>query len=195
MQDNDQGDRGNVVAIDEAMQRWQEKADEEERQYGLFAEPLTEAGKAKAALYYRGSRGRGRPFGSRNKRTERTVAFLLSRHRDPREILLEMAQANVHDLAALLGCSPFEAYQEKRLAAIGVLPYIAQRQPLAVDFTKRSVIYLTINEGVGGAEEVPEVVQLGTVIDGKVEIVVGLEAEGPSAQTQGITLPSRDDHS
>ncbi len=149
-QSNDQGDSGQIIAIDEATRRWkaeQAEADEDERQFGLFAEPRTEAGRAKAIVY---KRGPGRPPGSRNKRTERTVAFLLARHRDPREILLEMAAANVHDLAALYGCSPFEAAQEKRLAAIAVLPYVAARiTPEVVD--NRQIVHLHFGALEGGA--------------------------------------------
>lgn len=117
--------------------------DDDEEQLGLFGEPLTEAGLRRAPE----RRGPGRPAGSRNKRTERTIVRLLARHKDPREVLLEIAEANVYDLAALLQCSLFEAAQEKRLAAIGVLPYVAQKQPLAVDVTNRQVVHLTINEG------------------------------------------------
>lgn len=117
--------------------------DDEDEQLGLFGEALTDEGKRKAMI----KRGPGRPPGARNKRTERTIAWLLGRHRDPRAVLLEIAEANVNDLAALLSCSLHEALQEKRLAAIGVLPYVAQKQPLAIDVTNRSVVYLTINEG------------------------------------------------
>lgn len=143
-QSNNQGDRGNVVAIDEALQRWHREADEEEAQFGLFAEPETEAGRAKLVPY---GRRAGRPPGARNKRTERTAAFLLARHRDPREVLLEIAEANVADLAGLLGCTMLEAAQEKRLAAIAVLPYLASKLPIEVDLRKHSVVHLTIQEG------------------------------------------------
>lgn len=128
------------VILDTAIAAADEPIDAE--QDDLFGPPATPQG----ALLAR-RRGPGRPPGSRNKRTERTVAWLLQRHRDPREVLLEIAEANVHDLAGLLGCSVFEAAQEKRLAAIGVLPYVAQRQPLAIDVTKRSLVYLTIRDG------------------------------------------------
>ena len=67
-------------------------------------------------------------------------------------MLLEIAEANTADLAALLGCSLFEAMQEKRLAAIGVLPYIAARQPIAIDLTRHNVVHLTIQE----ASEAPD---------------------------------------
>lgn len=117
--------------------------DDEDEQLGLFAEARTEEGRRHQQI----KRGPGRPPGARNKRTERTIAWLLGRHRDPRAVLLEIAEANVNDLAALLSCSLHEAMQEKRLAAIGVLPYVAQKQPLAIDVTNRSVVYLTINEG------------------------------------------------
>jgi hypothetical protein len=136
--------KGNVVAIDEAMERWHREADEEDAQFGLFAEPQTEAGKAKALAYRRGP---GRPPGARNRRTERTAAFLLARHRHPIEVLLEIAEANVADLAGFLNCTMMEAAQEKRLAASAVLPYLASRMPLEIDLSKKSVVYLTIVDG------------------------------------------------
>lgn len=121
--------------------------DDEPEQLGLFGAPLTPAGEVKAA----GRIARiGRPPGARNKRTERTVRFLLARHRDPREVLLEIAESNVFDLAALLGCSVHEAMQEKRLAAIGVLPYVAARITPEVLNDNRQVVHLTIHEGRGG---------------------------------------------
>lgn len=164
-----------------------ELGEDEEEQLGLFAAPLTDAGQLKA----QGRRGPGRPLGSRNKRTERTVAWLLARYRDPRAVLLETAQANVFDLAALLGCTPFEAAQEKRLAAIGVLPYVAQKQPLAVDVTNRQVVHLTINEGavtvgedggVGFTARVIENVQYQEVSDDQ-SSRVGQSAVGQSDPT------------
>jgi hypothetical protein len=134
-------DRGMTAAIAELIE-----AEDEAVQLGLFGEPLTEGGAVKA----KGWNGVGRKPGAKNKRTERTVTFLLARHRDPRQVLLEIAEANVFDLAALLKCSPHEAMQEKRLAAIGVLPYVAAKiTPDVVD--NRQVIYLTIGSIDGGA--------------------------------------------
>ena len=133
---------GDVVALDTVLRQQHADADEEDQQLGLFATPQTAAGVLKA-----GVRGPGRPPGARNKRTERTTAFLLARHRDPREVLLEIAEANVADLAALYACSLMEAGQEKRLAAAAVLPYVASRMPLQLDVTKRSVVYLNIVDG------------------------------------------------
>lgn len=136
------GEQAAVEAVAAALAELDD--DGEAEQLGLFGEPQTEAGKA---LFPAEKRGPGRPWGSRNKRTERTVQWLLQRYRDPRAVLLEIAEANVGDLAARLGCSLYEALQEKRLCAQAVLPYVAQRQPLAVDVTNRQVVYLTIHEG------------------------------------------------
>jgi hypothetical protein len=58
MSDQPPGSTGNIVAIDEALERWHNEADEDDRQFGLFAPPQTEAGKAKALVY---KRGPGRP--------------------------------------------------------------------------------------------------------------------------------------
>lgn len=159
-----QHSKGLPTAIDEALDRWHAEADAEEAQFGLFAPPQTKAGMAKAAVYRRGP---GRPPGARNRRTERTAAFLLARHRDPREILLEIAEANIDDLAALMQCTPHEAMQEKRLAAIGVLPYITSKMPIEIDLTKRSVVYLNIVDGYAApASAVDGVAMQVTVLDG-----------------------------
>lgn len=132
------------VAVRAAVEAFEEEPEPE--QLGLFAPAETDAGKLKER---EGSRGPGRPAGAKNKRTERTTAFLMQRHRDPREVLLEIAEANLKDLAGLLGCSLHEALQEKRLAAIGVLPYVAQKLPLAVDVTTWKGIRLVIDDGAG----------------------------------------------
>jgi hypothetical protein len=176
------GEKGNELAIREAIERWDddERADQEERQFGLFGEPQTEGGKAKLIAFHRGP---GRPPGSRNKRTEKTVAFLMSRYRDPRAVLLEIAQANVGDLAALLGCSLFEAAQEKRLCAIGVLPYVQARiTPEVID--NRQVINLTIHTGSPG---VPASQTLHVLDPDEYEEVISGADDGAHANDDGST--------
>lgn len=91
-------------------------------------------------------RGVGRPPGSRNVRTREWVEYLLARYASPLEVLAQMAVARVDVLAAQLGCTKLEAFQEKRLAAIALVPFIHQKQPLAVNLTNKTVVYLTINE-------------------------------------------------
>lgn len=144
------GDKGAIAqALAGQIEAEHEAADAEDAQLALFAAPATEAGRKKAGPL--AARGPGRPPGARNRRTEHTLAFLRARHRDPRVVLLEIAGANVHDLAGLLGCSAHEALQEKRLAAIGVLPYYAARLTPEV-LQQFNGVFLTINEGrIAGA--------------------------------------------
>ncbi len=121
-----------------------EADDQEDEQFGLFAEPETEGGRLKVQHVRRGP---GRPPGARNKRTERTVQWLLARHKDPVEGLLQIADMHPADLAAMLSCTMLEAVQEQRLCRRDALPYVKQRMPLAVDVTNRQVVYLTISDG------------------------------------------------
>lgn len=93
-----------------------------------------------------GNRGVGRPLHSRNKRTVEWAEYLLTRYASPLEVLAQMAVARVDELAARLGCTKFEAYQEKRLAAIALVPFIHQKQPLAVNFSNKTFVHLTISE-------------------------------------------------
>lgn len=126
-----------------------QQLDEDERQFGLFGAPATEAGVAKMAKAMLGQRGPGRPAGARNKRTEATVAHLLARYRDPRAVALERIQMHPADLAAATGCTLFEAIQEQRLLIGVVLPFIAARiTPEVVD--NRQIMHLHFNTGAPG---------------------------------------------
>jgi|SRR5579862_6449925 len=150
--------KGTATAIAMAVEAMPEP--EEPEQLDLLGLPMTIAGES---LELR--RGRGRPPGSRNKRTLAQAEFLLRQYADPRAVLLQIAQAPVDELVAKLGCTALEALQEKRLAAIGVLPYVAQRQPLAVDVTNRSVVYLTIQDGAAGPVESADITLSARVIE------------------------------
>jgi hypothetical protein len=98
--------------------------------------------------------GPGRPQGSRNKMTEHTAQYLLKQYRDPRAVLLQIAQTPVEVLVSSLKCTPIQALQEKRLAAIGVLPYVAKKQPLDVNLEHHKSFSLTIIHGdVEGGDE------------------------------------------
>jgi hypothetical protein len=89
-------------------------------------------------------RGRGRPPGARNRSVQDVADYLLAKYRDPLETLVQMAGAGVEELAAALGCSRLEAWQEKRHAAVAALPYIRQRQPQAVNLGVSQAVHLTI---------------------------------------------------
>ena len=91
-------------------------------------------------------RGPGRPKGARNKRTEEWTAYLLGRYHSPLEALLQLGLMPVQELARSLNCTMIEALAEKRQALAAILPYLHQRQPIAVDVTKRQVVHLTIHE-------------------------------------------------
>ncbi len=109
--------------------------------------------------------GRGRPPGRRNKRTEAWAEYLLSRYGSPLEVLAQIMTAPAASLARQLGCSAVEALAEKRLAAIALMPYVHQRQPLAVDLTERKTLTLTIVETTESAAESEEVTLTARVIE------------------------------
>lgn len=91
--------------------------------------------------------GRGRPAGSKNRRTAEWADYIARRYGDPREVLAQMMSAPVEELMTQLECSRMEAWQEKRHAAVALLPFVASRMPISVDVTNRKVVHLTIVEG------------------------------------------------
>ena len=87
----------------------------------------------------------GRPKGALNKRTVEWAEFLLARYASPLEVLCQIANASVVELVASLGCTKLEALQEKRLAALGLAPYLHSKMPVSIDVHNRNFVYLTIN--------------------------------------------------
>jgi hypothetical protein len=163
----DQPKSGIPTALGMAMAAHEPEPEAEQLDLLGLPEPKTLEGRELVA-----QRAAGRPLGSRNKRTIREVNWLLSVYQDPRAVLLAIAQAPVDELAARLGCTAMEALQEKRLAAIGVLPYVAQKQPLAVDLTNHKVVHLHIDSDFGGSDGSDDGVGLSLrVVDGTAEIV------------------------
>lgn len=86
----------------------------------------------------------GRPQGRLNSRTQRVADYLLANYRDPLEGLVIMAGLGIDEMAAALNCSKLEAFAEKRQCAVAAMPYLHQRQALAVDFTQRRTVSLSI---------------------------------------------------
>lgn len=139
-------------------------------QYSLLDAPVTDRGRALV-----GERGVGRPPGARNKRTERTITWLLARHRDPREALLAVTDLHPADLAAQLGCTLLEAQQEIRQCAIAVLPYVAQKLPVRVDLggvlpilslmdlDEAQRLFATMNPGSRTAESLPNLGEMQVI--------------------------------
>jgi len=89
-------------------------------------------------------RGRGRPAGARNKRTEDWTRYILGKYTSPLEVLAQIATMPIDEIAKLADCKRLEAFQEKRQAATALLPYLHQRQPLAVNLSEHKVVNLTI---------------------------------------------------
>lgn len=124
------------------------EAQDEAEQLDLLGLPPVSLTPEGAALLD-GIRARGRPAGSRNKRTLAWADYLLSRHANPVEVLLQIAESSVAELVLTLKCSPLEALQEKRHAAVAAAPYVMQKQAVAVDLTGSPPINLTITRGDG----------------------------------------------
>jgi hypothetical protein len=121
----------------------------------------------------------GRPLGARNRRTQEWADYITRHYGNPLVGLAQLAMASVAELHVRLGCTPLEAMQEKRLAMIALLPYIAQRQPLAVDVTNRQVVYLNISDVSGGADPASAGAEM-TITGALMEIVEnqGLSEDG-----------------
>lgn len=112
-----------------------------------------------------GSR-RGRNPGSVNKRTTDYARLLLSTGRSPLLVLAQMAAVRVDELAATLGCKKLEAWQEKRLAAIALLPYVHSKMPVQVNVNER-VVHLHMDlgdlnagddDGIGATAQIVDVI-------------------------------------
>lgn len=97
-----------------------------------------------------GRRGPGRPKGSRNKRTDEWVDYLLRGRRPPLLVLAETYSRPVEQLATELSITKGEAFKLQLLAAKELAPYVHQKQPLAVQVDARGVVTLVIEGGLPG---------------------------------------------
>lgn len=78
-------------------------------------------------------RGPGRPEGSKNRNTESWRRWLLAPGRmSPLERLSVVSQANTQALARAWGAKPLEVAKLQVTAAIGLAPYLHQKQPQAI---------------------------------------------------------------
>ena len=123
-------------------------------------------------------RGPGRPAGSRNRTTEQFVQFIRANYRDPRLFLAEVYNRPVEELARQLGCKRDEALKLQITAANDLAPYVAQKQPLAVQVSAAGIVTLNILmpgdplPGAGAADD-------GYVIEGEVLSDQGVSGEPP----------------
>lgn len=88
--------------------------------------------------------GPGRPPGSRNKRTGELVRFIAANYRHPLMFLAETFNRPALELARELGCSVEEAFKMQLVAAKELAPYVAQKQPIAVQVQASGEVRLTL---------------------------------------------------
>lgn len=109
-------------------------------------------------------RGRGRPPGSKNRRTAAWRDYLASRYTHPLETLAAIQSTPVDVLAAQLGCKPVEALSVIKSAAAELAPYMEGKMPVAVDMTVRGDMALVIEGLTHSSAEVEEIAQ-GEFVD------------------------------
>src|ERR1700744_1369880 len=112
---------------------------------------LDHAGETKEAREARFRGKPGRPAGARGKRTLAWADHILARYPSPLLGLAAMANMPTDQLAATLGCSMLEAFQEKRHAHVALLPYVHSRMPIDLNVQDRRVIELNIQTMQPGA--------------------------------------------
>ena len=96
--------------------------------------------------------GRGRPKGSQNKSTAELVKYLQSKGRHPLVGLAEIVATPIDVLARTLGCEKLEAAEFWRKCAGELAPYMAQKQPMAlqVEGANAGTLNLVVGVNVGG---------------------------------------------
>lgn len=149
-------------------------------QHELIGLPASDRGAALRA-------GRaGRPPGARNRRLEEAARLVVERFGDPLLHQVAVATMPLDELVAA-GLSLEKAFEERRLAAAVVLPYLHQRQAVRVDVSTRQVVHLTIVEGAEEGQQYQEVVDAvvvqsdGPLSDDAVN-PLALQAEASGAQ-------------
>lgn len=95
--------------------------------------------------------GPGRPAGSRNRRTDEWMEFILARYRSPLVFLAEAYTRPVAQLASELACTREEAFKLQVTAARELAPYLHQKQPVAVNVSGSGVVSLVIEAPELGA--------------------------------------------
>lgn len=115
----------------------------DEQQLDLLAEEAG-SGTVSTTQVALAPRGRGRPAGVRNKRTEEVRGYLLSRYAHPLEVLAQYYSRPVDALSAELGCTKKEAAFLQVRAAAEVAPFVEGKMPVQVDVTTRGDFSLLI---------------------------------------------------
>lgn len=131
--------------------------------------------------------GPGRPPGSRNRRTDEWVRFISARYRDPRLFLAEAFNRPAAELAAELGCDRLEAFKLQLVAAKELAPFMAQKQPIAVQVQQNGEVRLTLV--APERRPIPQPGDGAKVINARVERVT---PEDPAPEeNQSLSAPPR----
>lgn len=99
-------------------------------------------------------RAAGRPKGARNKRTTEIADYLSGKYGFPLERLAQVYSSKPDTLQKELKINRLEAVKLIKDAAIACLPYMHQKQPVAVDVTQSKTISLVIGDITGAEGEV-----------------------------------------
>lgn len=148
--------------------------------------PLAEAGALALALdenpgnrvaAVKEARRRGRPRGSRNRRSEDLARFILSRYAHPLEVLAQTYSRPVEDLAAQLGCEPAAAMALQVRCAAEALPYFESKKPVAVQVDTRMIqLVIAQGEAAGDGLALPPWERLAGMIAGPDGTIDGTKA-------------------
>jgi hypothetical protein len=114
------------------------------------------------------ARKRGRPKGSRNRRSEELIRWVLAKHQHPLLTLAETYTKPVEELARELNVKKGEAMALKVRCAVEALPYFESKKPVSLQVDART-IQLTVGqwEGSGSADLPPWERLAGQIVDGE----------------------------
>jgi len=109
----------------------------------------------------------GRPKGSRNRRSEELIRWVLRSHRHPLAVLAETYDRDTGELARELACKRAEAKALQVRCAVEALPYFESKKPVSLQVDART-IQLTVGQWQGsGAAELPPWERLAGLIEGE----------------------------
>ena len=92
-------------------------------------------------------RGPGRRPGSRNKRDQALVDYLVKNYSHPLEGAVQIASTATDVLARLWQCSIIEAARVQASYVNMALPYLAMKQPQAVELTDTKQVVIVMSDG------------------------------------------------
>jgi len=91
--------------------------------------------------------GPGRPRGSLSRTTVQLVKLITSHGKHPLLAMAEIVSTPIDAIAKTLGCTKLEAAEYHRKVMSDLAPYVAQRQPLALQVAGANAGMLVINLG------------------------------------------------